>query len=113
MASKNNPNLSITDMLLVMGEELGKSAHSPNINAYKPHPKQVDFHAAEQKRRLYIGGNRSGKTTGGIVEDIWWLTHRHPYRRIPDRPIHGRIVCVDFLNGIEKIIKPQLKQWIP
>lgn len=110
---KKNPNLTMTDMLLVMGEELNKSAHTPNINAYRPHQKQVDFHSAAHKRRLYIGGNRSGKTTGGIVEDIWWLTHRHPYRRIPDRPIAGRIVCVDFLNGIEKIIKPQLKQWIP
>ncbi len=113
MAKKNNPNLSLTDMLLVMGEELGRTAHTPNINAYKPHAKQVDFHKAEQRRRLYIGGNRSGKTTGGIVEDIWWLTKRHPYRRIPDGPVFGRIVCVDFLNGIEKIIKPQLKRWIP
>lgn len=110
---KRNPNLTLTDMLMVMGEELGRTAHNPNINAYKPHEKQVAFHESTARRRLYIGGNRSGKTTGGIVEDIWWLTHRHPYLRTPDGPIRGRIVCVDFLNGIEKIIKPQLKQWIP
>jgi phage terminase large subunit-like protein len=111
--ARRNPNLSMTDMLLTMGEELHRTAYTPNINAYKPHDKQTHFHTSEKRRRLYIGGNRSGKTTGGIVEDIWWLTRRHPFRTLPDRPIAGRIVCVDFLNGIEKIVKPQLKQWIP
>lgn len=111
--NKRRTNLTMSDMLVAMGMELERTAHSPNINAYKPHEKQIKFHGSPKKMRLYIGGNRSGKTTGGIVEDIWWLTRRHPYRRIPNRPIAGRIVCVDFLNGIEKIIKPQLKQWIP
>jgi phage terminase large subunit-like protein len=111
--TKRNPNLSMADMFLTMAQELKHGAHTPNINAYIPHNKQEKFHRATEAKRLYIGGNRSGKTTGGIVEDIWWLTHRHPYRKIPDRPIAGRIICVDFLNGIEKIIKPQLKQWIP
>lgn len=111
--ARRNPNLSLADMFLAMAEDLRYSAHTPNINAYVPHVKQEMFHRATEPKRLYIGGNRSGKTTGGIVEDIWWLTHRHPYRQIPDRPIAGRIICVDFLNGIEKIIKPQLKQWIP
>lgn len=101
------------DIFHTMGEELKKSAHSPNINAYKPHPKQEVFHKLDKRMRLYIGGNRSGKTVAGIVEDIWWLTKRHPYRTFGPRPIMGRIVSVDFLNGIEKIIKPLLKQWIP
>lgn len=47
------------------------------------------------------------------MEDLWWLTRKHPYRKLPDRPIAGRIVSVDFANGINKIIKPQLQQWIP
>lgn len=111
--TRRNPNLSMADMLLTVAEELRFGSHTPNMNAYVPHPKQELFHKATEKKRLYIGGNRSGKTTGGIIEDLWWLTHRHPYRKIPDRPIAGRIVCVDFLNGIEKIIKPQLKQWVP
>lgn len=111
--TRRNPNLSLSDMFATMSEEIRYGSHTPNINAYIPHVKQEKFHKAVEKKRLYIGGNRSGKTTGGIVEDIWWLTHRHPYRNIPDRPIAGRIICVDFLNGIEKIIKPQLKQWVP
>lgn len=99
-----------------LGSSLKRVATSPNINSYIPHKKQVKFHTSPQYIRLYIGGNRSGKTTGGIVEDIWWLTGRHPYLRTPDpsiRPVKGRLVSVDFINGIKKIIIPQLQQWIP
>jgi phage terminase large subunit-like protein len=104
---------NIQDAFRDLGENLARVATFPDINSYVPHSKQRRFHSADKRIRLYIGGNRSGKTTGGIVEDIWWLTRTHPYQRIPNRPIAGRIVSVDFLNGIEKIIKPQLKQWLP
>lgn len=96
-----------------MADGLARVAYAPDVNSYVPHSKQEKFHKSQKKTRLYIGGNRSGKTTGGIVEDVWWLTHRHPYVKTPDRPVAGRIVSVDFLNGIAKIIIPQLKQWIP
>lgn len=96
-----------------MSESLVRVATFPDINSYVPHAKQAKFHSSQARTRLYIGGNRSGKTTGGIVEDIWWLTRQHPYRKLPDRSIAGRIVSVDFINGISKIIIPQLKQWIP
>jgi phage terminase large subunit-like protein len=109
-----NPDLSIGDLLAGMGEELKRTAYEPNINAYKPHPKQVKFHQAIEKRiRLYIGGNRSGKSTAGIVEDIWWLTKRHPYRTFGPRPILGRLVTTSYLDGVQKVIIPMLKQWIP
>lgn len=110
-----NPNLTSADFFGVMSEELIRSAYAPNINAYKPHPKQVMFHkmVQDKRTRLYIGGNRSGKSTAGIVEDLWWLTKRHPYRDFPARPTKGRIVSVDFLNGVKKIIIPMLKQWVP
>lgn len=108
-----NPNLNLSDMFTTMGEELNKAAYAPNINAYQPHAKQSDFHEMDKRVRLYIGGNRSGKTVAGIVEDIWWLTKRHPYRKFGPRPIAGRIVSVDFHNGLNLIIIPMLKQWIP
>jgi phage terminase large subunit-like protein len=71
------------------------------------------FHASAKKGRQYIGGNRSGKTTGGINEDIWWLRGQHPYRKVPEPPVIGRITTVDFKNGANKIIIPNLKQWLP
>lgn len=104
---------SLSDALKDLAENIQRVAVAPDINGYRPHSKQEMFHRSNKRTRLYIGGNRSGKTTGGIVEDIWWLTREHPFQKIPDRPIAGRIISVDFLNGIEKIIKPQLKQWLP
>jgi phage terminase large subunit-like protein len=97
----------------VIAQSLKATALRPNIHGYRPHDKQRPFHAADTKARLYIGGNRSGKTTGGIAEDIFWLTGKHPYRITPEPPVRGRIISVDFLNGIEKIIKPELARWLP
>lgn len=113
MARPERKITTVQEAIKEMADELTKVAYAPNINSYNPHNKQKNFHSSSKKIRLYIGGNRSGKTTGGIVEDIWWLTHKHPYIETPDRPVAGRIVSVDFLNGIAKIIIPQLKQWIP
>lgn len=106
-------NLTNGEALLHLAEKLKQQAHAPNVYGYVPHEKQNLFHASDCKKKLYIGGNRSGKTTGGIVEVIWWLTGRHPFRATPDGPVRGRVVSVDFVNGIEKIILPQLKQWLP
>lgn len=108
-----NPKLTNADALTLLAERLRTQASAPNIFAYEPHDKQRVFHCSTCKKKLYIGGNRSGKTTGGIVEDIWWLTGTHPFRETPAGPIRGRVVSVDFVNGIEKIILPQFKQWLP
>lgn len=116
MARAERKITSVSDVFSELGQNLQKVATSPNVNSYVPHQKQVLYHSATEYIRLYIGGNRSGKTTGGIVEDIWWLTGTHPHQQTPDpniRPVMGRLVSVDFINGIKKIIIPQLKQWIP
>lgn len=105
-------DISIEDALNTISAALERQAELPNMLAYKPHDKQKPFHASTSKKKLYIGGNRSGKTTAGIVEDLWWATGRHPYRQLPKGGVRGRIVSVDFVNGIEKIIFPQIKQWI-
>ena len=96
-----------------LAEQLKIQAVRPNILGYRPHDKQRMFHSSEAKNKLYIGGNRSGKTTGGIAEDIYWLTGKHPFRQTPPPPVAGRIVSVDFINGIEKIIRPELARWLP
>lgn len=92
---------------------LKQSAKKPNNNLYKPHHKQLAFHASPKVGRQYIGGNRSGKTVGGINEDIYWLRGSHPFREVPEPPVYGRLTTVDFKNGVNKIILPNLRQWIP
>lgn len=110
VSKKFNPD----DFLLGLSEGLKEASVAPNIKKYKPHAKQFEFHSSLKKKKLYIGGNRSGKTTGGVTEAIWRATCRHPYR--PDLnaigPNRGRVIAVDFVNGVEKIILPQYKQWV-
>lgn len=105
--------LSFEDVLRNISDSVKLQATRPNMHGYVPHDKQVQFHSASSRHRLYIGGNRSGKTTGGVLEDLWWLTGKHPYRKTPEGGIRGRIVGVDFINGIEKILKPELMRWVP
>lgn len=101
--------------LLELSEGIKSAARYPNIRQYRPHESQFKFHSSHKKKRLYIGGNRSGKTTAGVTEAIWRASCTHPYR--PDLnalgPTRGRVIAVDFVNGVEKIIFPQYKQWCP
>ena len=37
---------------------------------YEPHDKQVVFHSSHEQIKAFLGGNRSGKTTAGILDDL-------------------------------------------
>jgi phage terminase large subunit-like protein len=103
------------DVWLQLAEGMQNIGLAPNIKRYRPHAKQELFHESRAKQKLYIGGNRSGKTTGGVCEDIWRCLKRHPYRpdlnSIPG-PVRGRVVAVSLTEGVEKILFPQFKQWL-
>lgn len=94
-------------------ERLKDARIRPGLNAYHPHPKQVDFHADTSKKKLFIGGNRSGKTVGGSLETIWWAKGEHPYRKVPMAPTQLRVVTTDFIEGLEGIVLPEIRRWIP
>jgi phage terminase large subunit-like protein len=103
---RRDQDVSLSDAFLAMSASLGKQAREPNILAYKPHHKQQLFHKMDDHIRLYIGGNRSGKSFGSVAEDIWWATHTHPYMKTPDGPIRGRVVGVDLMQGVNQILLP-------
>ena len=105
--------INMSEALLMLSEGIKDNALLPNIKKYEPHYKQGVFHCSYKKKKLYIGGNRSGKTVAGVCEGIWRATCRHPFR--PDLneigPNRGRVVAVDFTQGIDKIIIPIYQQW--
>lgn len=112
MSPRKAPSVDFAE---VFADKLKVAVNTPTILNYTPHPKQLQFHKGTHKQKLYIGGNRSGKTVGGIVEDVYWLRGKHPHRRLPMRPgepCRGRIVTVSFTEGIERIIIPEIKKWI-
>lgn len=94
-------------------EGIRNAARRPNINGYEPHNKQDIFHHSQARGKLFIGGNRSGKTVGGAVEAIWRATGKHPFRPVKQAPTRGRVVSVDFINGVEKIVRPEIARWLP
>lgn len=114
MAQKQQKIATESGFLSELAGRLRLAATRPNILGYIPHEKQVIFHSSGSKSKLFIGGNRSGKTVGGATEAIWWLTGTHPYRTdLPKGPIRGRCVSVDFTNGVEKIVGPEIARWAP
>jgi phage terminase large subunit-like protein len=93
---------------------LRQAATNPGIQAYKPHPSQEKFHKSTAKEKLYIGGNRSGKTVAAIAEAVMRATGEHPYRTdVSLPPTRGRLVFVDIEEGIKKIGIPELQRWMP
>jgi len=104
---------SAIESLYKASEQLRLTSVQPNLNRYRPHAKQEEFARDQHKHRLYIGGNRSGKTVAGVIEDIRYLKGEHPHRDTPDAPVRGRVVGVDFSSGIDKILLPQFQQWVP
>lgn len=88
-------------------------ATRPDIRGYKPHNKQEIFHSSPARKRLFAGGNRSGKTTGGATEIVWWATGKHPFLETPKPPVRLRAVTVDFINGLSKIMLPEIARWMP
>ncbi len=104
---------SMSEIAGLITDNLSRAAVRPSIHKYQPHEKQQAFHRDLRKRKLYIGGNRSGKTVGGIAEDIMWVRGKHPYRELPVGPIRGRIVTVSYTEGIQGIIIPELTKWLP
>lgn len=101
------------DPFEILGEKLKNNVKRPNINSYEPHAKQEEFHKSNTMVTQYIGGNRSGKTTGGVCEDIWYAKGEHPYKRIPEAPNAIRVCASDFKVGHQQILIPELARWCP
>lgn len=108
-------SVSLEELTEFIRDGLKTQAARPNLYAYKPHTKQYNFHKSEKHTRLYIGGNRSGKTVGGAVETCYWLMKRHPYRALPlpEGPVRGRAVAVDFNYGVDTLMIPEISRWMP
>lgn len=88
--------------------------NNPDINQYDPDIKQILFHNSTARRRLFIGGNRSGKTVAGAVETVKILTRKHSTISWgPFEVIHGRGCAIDFTQGVDKIMIPMIRRWLP
>lgn len=94
---------------------------------YVPHEKQVGFHRPNPEEsgrrwpnlRAFFGGNRSGKTTAGVVDTIlqcvdWELVPEHlrAFKRW-DPPFFGRVVTPDLTSTQDGVIHQKIRDWCP
>lgn len=112
---RKEEEVSLFDLLKLASTDLNERSVKPNRLMYEPHTKQEFLHKCTAKEKLFIGGNRSGKTVWNVMECVWWLTKKHPFRSDVNaiiEPIRGRLVSVSYNEGMEKIIIPYFKQFL-
>lgn len=95
---------------LIMASEQYPETHA--TLCYEPHDKQALFHCAPNKGRAIFGGNQSGKTYSGIMEDAFHFTLDYP-TWYPENlrykhPTVGRILVKDFPKAVGEVIEPAL-----
>lgn len=104
---------SASEISRQLTDAIRRTAINPSIFGYKPQNHQIPFHQSEKQGKLFLGGNRVGKTVAGGAEMVWWLTGTHPYRETPEPPIRARAIGSDFIDGIGRIILPEIARWMP
>jgi phage terminase large subunit-like protein len=103
----------------VLLERYEQALRDNPLLGYEPHAKQTVFHSSTLPLKAFLGGNRSGKTTAGILDDIIQCVDRDclPERlrvfKHHDPPFHCRIVAPDFTSTMEGVIFQKLREWAP
>ena len=89
---------------------------------FSPHGKQAVFMGPPHPRaRLFLGGNRSGKTTSGMgyglvqcLPDDLVPGHLQVFKRWGhNEPCFGRVVTPDLTNTLEGVVLQKVRDWCP
>jgi phage terminase large subunit-like protein len=97
---------------------LEEGLKSNPLQGYEPHAKQITFHSSSQRIKGFMGGNRSGKTTAGILDDLIQAVDRDcvPERLLQYKrwnpPFYCRIVVPGF-DMLEGVTFQKLREWAP
>ncbi|TIM25728.1 MAG: terminase, partial [Mesorhizobium sp.] len=78
-ASQSRAATAKTEYLSLL-RELDRRRRTNQLAAYRPYPRQAEFHAAgaANRERLFMAGNQLGKTRAGGAEWAMHLTGRYP-----------------------------------
>ena len=85
-------------------------------NYGKPNPIQDQFHRSKAPIRLFMGGNRTGKSHGGISEDSayllgerLWLPEGDPDRKVDVKIPSKVLICGEsFGEQVKKVLVPKM-----
>lgn len=90
------------------------------MHFYRPNSrKHAAFHASRAGVKAIFGGNRSGKTTTAICDDIVQMApvellpeHLHPFK-FGTCPFYIRVMTPDMERTMKPVIHHQLRAWLP
>jgi phage terminase large subunit-like protein len=116
--------LSDDERALVTGQlrEIEEAFRNNPLLGFRPHPRQIEFMAEPYPRcRLFLGGNRSGKTTAGMG---YALVQCLPEELVPDHlqefkrwgwdgPCFGRVITPDLTSTMEGVVLQKVRDWCP
>lgn len=115
MSPSQHQRFDIQDAVAAFGDRLESAGTFPNLNRAKPMPNQELFFRSLDPNRILFGGNQSGKSWSGFLDDCLLLAKKHPHRQ----PLYGtgklrvRVVGVDFERGIDQGAIPYFQQFLP
>jgi len=97
-----------------------EAAHKDNpLLLYEPYPKQALFHASQKRLKTFFGGNRAGKTTCSVADDIIQAIdssavpeHLKAFKKW-EPPFHCRIISPDFTATTEGVLFPKIRELVP
>ena len=102
--------------LIVLLGEFQRRLTEEAIYYWKPNPAQSCFVRTVCPGRLFVAGNKTGKTEALVVDYLMKTLGIHPAQKaglFPFPSIDARIVCSDFINGIKKAILPRVDKYLP
>lgn len=94
-------------------EDLRRHLERNPLNGYVPYEKQIQFHAAKQRTRMFIGGNRTGKTTSAAADDLIQVLppelvppHLKAYKKYGhDDAAKIRVITPDLTDTMESVLE--------
>ena len=121
---RSSPDQPLTDEQQALLDELDRVLQANPLQGYnnpqlgQVHGKQMRFHEARTRTKCLLGGNRSGKSSAGAVDD---LIQALPEEFIPEHllkfkkwqpPFKCRVITPDLGHTMAAVLE-SLQQWCP
>lgn len=100
-------------------DQLSKLIRENPLLDFGPHAKQAAFLEADARVRVFLGGNRAGKSTVGVVDDLvntlpaeFVPDHLKRYKKLWKDDVRGRVVTPDLGHTL-KAVYEVYQRWVP
>ena len=106
----------LLDEMEKLDREIQRRYTEDGITYYIPNRMQLRAHQSKANTVLFVGGNRSGKTTFGATELAYHLTRAYPDWYPQERrfrhPIKAVVVATEF-PIVQRVLEPKIDRYLP